>query len=355
MHHQQPLPITIFTPSFADEGNTNAQNLTVKEIVSRLPPDLFRIIMVCSHNPDPRIAQRKNTKLFPFHRHGNAAHWLVRSWLYRPNIYFYPRFGPLDRAWLALQGSFPWRTSLVTHVVYSMTNVDENDLAARSIRRADAVFANSTYVAETVRQRFGRDVATIYDGVDRRFFFPPPEREPRSPLIVLYAGSFQARKRPEIVIGQAARFPHVRFHLAGEGECETACRDLAARLGCRNVSFCGHLSQRGLGEEMRRADIFLFPSIGEGHPQVLGQAAACGLPVIAMNCYRPEYVVNGRTGFLLDSDEEIAPKLEILVRDSGLRRSMAAAAIEHSRKFDWDRIAEQWIDVFMQVSRRGAS
>jgi len=29
--------ITVFTPSFADEANTNAQNLTAKEIVNRLP------------------------------------------------------------------------------------------------------------------------------------------------------------------------------------------------------------------------------------------------------------------------------------------------------------------------------
>ena len=48
---------------------------------------------------------------------------------------------------------------------------------------------------------------------------------------------------------------------------------------------------------MRRADLFLFPSILEGHPQVLGQASACGLPSIAMNLYRPDYVLNRESGF----------------------------------------------------------
>ena|SRR5579863_3626449 len=46
-------PITIFTPSFADDDGTNAQDLTVKEIVARLPSDLFRVVMICSGNPDP--------------------------------------------------------------------------------------------------------------------------------------------------------------------------------------------------------------------------------------------------------------------------------------------------------------
>jgi hypothetical protein len=37
--------ITIFTPSHADVDNTNAQNLTAKEIVARLPPERFRVAM----------------------------------------------------------------------------------------------------------------------------------------------------------------------------------------------------------------------------------------------------------------------------------------------------------------------
>jgi glycosyltransferase involved in cell wall biosynthesis len=47
---------------------------------------------------------------------------------------------------------------------------------------------------------------------------------------------------------------------------------------------------------MRKADVFLFPSVLEGHPQVLGQAAACGLPAVAMDLYRPDYIVSGKRG-----------------------------------------------------------
>ena len=55
--------ITVFTPSFADEDNTNAQNLTVKEVVARLCPDRFRVIMFYDRAPDPRILARSQTKL----------------------------------------------------------------------------------------------------------------------------------------------------------------------------------------------------------------------------------------------------------------------------------------------------
>ena len=352
-------PITIFTPSFADEDDTNAQNLTVKEIVARLPAEQFRVIMISESKPDPRIAARENTELLPYYKHGNTAQLLMRSVAYRPDIYFYPRFGPLDRVVFALRKNLRLRTALVTHIVSVMSKAAENSLVARSIVEGDAVFANSAYVAETVQQRFGVPAGTIYNGIDRRFFFPNHDSASNGnsrALTVLYAGSFRSWKRVELVIEQAARCSNVEFRLAGRGETEEACRTLCQKYECRNVSFLGHLPPLQLGEEMRRAHVFLFPSIVEGHPQVLGQAAACGLPAIAMSVYHPEYVLHGKTGFLAESDAELSRYLDLLLRDSAMRQSMASAAARHSQKFDWDQIAEQWREVFQEVvaQRRSA-
>jgi glycosyltransferase involved in cell wall biosynthesis len=343
--------ITIFTPSFADEDDTNAQDLTVKEIVARLPPEMFRVIMISQGKPDPRIGARKNTKLLPYYKHGNMAQLLIRGLAASPDVYFYPRTGPLDQVLFGLRKRLRLRMAVVTHIVMVMNDVTGNGLVARSIIEGDAVLANSAYVAESVQQRFGVRAGTIYNGIDRRFFFPSdiPSSHSAGPLTVLYAGSFQPRKRVELVIQQASRWPNVMFRLAGRGETETACRALAAQLQCGNVDFLGHLSPAELGEEMRRAHVFLFPSVLEGHPQVLGQAAACGLPVVAMNVYRPEYVLQGGTGFLAESDAELAQKLKVLLGDSAMRRSMASAAVRHSRKFDWDQISKQWMRVFQDV------
>jgi len=52
---------------------------------------------------------------------------------------------------------------------------------------------------------------------------------------------------------------------------------------------------------------------------------------------------------LAESDAELTQKLEVLLRDSALRQSMASAAARHARKFDWDQITEQWIEVFQAV------
>jgi glycosyltransferase involved in cell wall biosynthesis len=346
----QIRPITIFTPSFADEDDTNAQNLTVKEIVARLPSDRFQVIMIAAGKPDPRIAARPNTKLLPYYKHGNTAQLLMRSLAFRPDIYFYPRFGLLDQAVFGLRKNFRLRTNVVTHIVSIMSNAPDKSLLARSITEGNAVFANSTYVAKTVQQRFGVTAGTIYNGIDRRFFFPAEKPlNDAHPLTVLYAGSFRPWKRVELVIEQAARWPDVQFRLAGRGEKEEGCRALCRNLNCGNVSFLGHLTQAQLGDEMREADIFLFPSSIEGHPQVLGQAAGCGLPAVAMSLYHPEYVVHKQTGFLAESDAELGEYLKLLLHDSQMRQSMASAASKLSQKFDWDRATEQWGQVFQEV------
>jgi glycosyltransferase involved in cell wall biosynthesis len=347
--------ITIFTPSFADDANTNAQNLTAKEVVSRLPPERFRVVLLGDGAPDPRILARENTEILRWTRHGNTPRWLTHVLLSKIDIYFFPREGPLDILFMFLRRSLGLPIALVTYVVMALDGGVGPKLA-RSIREADLVIGNSRFVTQTVEDRFGITAGTIYDGMKQELFYPPTEaRSAGSKLTVLYAGSFQARKRVNVVIGEAKKWPSIEFRLAGKGkdEEEHKCRSLVKELGCRNVTFVGHLSQQGLAEEMRRADVFLFPSVLEGHPQVLGQAASCGLPAVAMDLYRPDYVVHGETGYLVKSESELSDKLGVLLSDQDLRLKMSAAAARHALQFDWDKVTRDWEAAFIEaVSKR---
>src|ERR1700687_367507 len=99
--------ITVFTPSFADEANTNAQNLTAKEVVSRLPADQFRVVLLGDGPADPRILARPNTEILRYTRHGNTPRWLTHLLLFsKTDIYFFPREGPLDTMFMFFRRSF---------------------------------------------------------------------------------------------------------------------------------------------------------------------------------------------------------------------------------------------------------
>jgi glycosyltransferase involved in cell wall biosynthesis len=344
--------ITVFTPSFADEANTNAQNLTVKEIVSRLAPDRFKVLLLGDNLPDPRILARENTEILPSSRHGNTPRWLSRALFSEVDVYFFPRVGPLDTLFLFSRRSFGLPIALVTYVVMALDEMPVVPTMRRSIVEADHVVGNSQYVSQTVNGRFGVETQTIYDGINREVFYPPPagrQRPKVSKLTVLYVGSLQARKKVDVVIREAAKWPDVDFRRIGKGEEEGPCRSLVSQLGCCNVAFVGHLSQRGVADEMRNADVFLFPSVLEGHPQVLGQAASCGLPAVAMDLYRPDYVVHEATGYLVKSEGELSQQLKRLLTDPNLRLEMSAAAANHAVQFDWDNITREWESVFEEA------
>jgi glycosyltransferase involved in cell wall biosynthesis len=343
--------ITIFTPSFADEADANAQNLSVKEIVARLDPERAAVTMLHEGAVDPRIASRPNTTLLRWHAHGNTLRTAWQILKKVPDVYFFPREGPLDAAFLGLRRHLRLKTAVVTYVVSGgLYSKPYAPARVRNIREADGVVANNDYLAQLLKEKFGVDAGTIYDGIDRRYFFAPEPGRPSSDSVsVLFAGSLRPYKRAPLVVQQAARWPQVQFRIAGEGEEEQVCRNLAAELKCANLQFLGHLSQPQLADEMRRADIFFFPSIVEGHPQVLLQAAASGLPAIAMEAYRPDCVVHGKTGFLVGSDGELSEKLDLLIRQPELRRAIGAAAVAHAQRFDWDVIAGKWQEEFEQA------
>src|SRR5882757_2124046 len=109
--------LKVFTPSFADDAGTNAQNLTVKEVVARLDPARFRVTMFFWQPPDPRIAARRNTILLPWRKRGNTLRTLLHMMTDVPDVYFFPRVGPLDEKFFGLRRMLRWRTAVVTYIV----------------------------------------------------------------------------------------------------------------------------------------------------------------------------------------------------------------------------------------------
>ena len=346
--------ITIFTPSFADEADTNAQNLSVKEIVARLDPHRVSVTMLHEGEPDPRIASRPNTILLRWQKSGNASRSAWHLLKKIPDIYFFPREGPLDAVFLAMRRWLRLKTMVVTYIVSGGLYAHPYPKPrVRNIHEGDVVIANNSYLSQLLAEKFNVQSEVIYDGIDRRYYFPPKQtRASRDSAAVLFAGSLRPYKRVPLVVRQAARWPQMQFRIAGVGEEEQICRTLAAELKCTNVMFLGHLSQTQLAEEMRQADIFFFPSIVEGHPQVLLQAAACGLPVVAMNIYRPDCIVDGTTGFLAVDDEDLSKKLDLLLCRPDLRLRMGEAAIGNAKKFDWDAVTSQWQRTFERAAAK---
>ena len=121
-----------------------------------------------------------------------------------------------------------------------------------------------------------------------------------------------------------AEQPAATLTLVGYGAAEAALRAQAAGLGLLAtgaVTFTGKLDRPAVAEQMRRAAALVLFSRTENLPCVLIEALASGLPVVATRVGGiPELVEDGRTGWLVPSEDEAA-LLAALHRVSGPERN----------------------------------
>ncbi len=201
------------------------------------------------------------------------------------------------------------------------------------LRRAAAVIA-TTEALRARAARVAREVHLLPNGVDTRHFAPPPGlRKPGRPARVLYVGRFSAEKNLETVVAAVAalgRRAPVRLVLVGAGPLQARLREQARAAGV-DVEFAGVVPQERLPPLYAAADAFVLASFTEGHPKVLLEAMAAGLPCVASDCEgNRSLVTDGRTGLLFDPRraDELADRLERVLTDRVLAEALGRAGRE---------------------------
>lgn len=122
--------------------------------------------------------------------------------------------------------------------------------------------------------------------------------------------------------------PAARLLIAGQGELEQALRDQAAGLGlARAVSIIGY--QEDPRALLSALDLYVMPSLSEGLPLALLEAASSGCPIVASRVGGiPEVVVDGHSGRLVPPGDpaSLSAAITELLGDAPARRSFAANA-----------------------------
>jgi glycosyltransferase involved in cell wall biosynthesis len=68
--------------------------------------------------------------------------------------------------------------------------------------------------------------------------------------------------------------------------------------------------------------------------------------------YETPSVIDGATGFQVDTVEEMMESLGKLLADPSLRERMGAAAREHVEQFDWDPVSRLWESAYLEMAGR---
>ncbi|MCK5146687.1 glycosyltransferase [bacterium] len=115
------------------------------------------------------------------------------------------------------------------------------------------------------------------------------------------------------------KYPRLKCLLIGEeGGTLERCKSLVASYELESVVKF-HDSRDDIPEVLKMFDIFVLPSISEGLPNVILEAMACGVPVVASNTGGiPELVADGESGvlFVPQDPASLAESLQILLDDS---------------------------------------
>lgn len=195
-----------------------------------------------------------------------------------------------------------------------------------------------------------------------RFAAPlaPAERERRraelglkeDAVLLLCAATLQPSKDHPTLLRAAARLrvqglPFLLL-LAGEGPDRAALEALAKELALDDsVRFLGRRDD--VATLMRLADLYVATSVREGLPGSVIEAQASGLPCVVTSCGGPEeVVVDGASGRIVavGDDTAVARAIGELALDAGKRARMGEAAHANARRFDLERMADEWCDLY---------
>lgn len=195
---------------------------------------------------------------------------------------------------------------------------------------------------DTARFHPGRRSAAWRESVGAR----PGER------LLLYVGRLAPEKRLDLLAEALPAIPGARLVLVGDGPARPA---LERRLAGAPAHFAGYLSGDELATAYASADLFAFPSDTETFGQVIQEAMASGLPVVAARAGGAiDLVRDGATGALFTpgSAPELAGRARELLGAPARAAAMGEAGRAAAERRSWSRVMGQLVGHYEQAARR---
>jgi len=355
------LPIAIFIDRYIP-GGTQRQLI---ELLRRIDRDRFQVHPVCFHDDGPwtgRVAELGDPiTRFPIHGFGRPhtmrqllrfARWcrthriaVLHSWDIYSNAFALPG---------AAFAGVPLR-------IGSRRGLGGPPSVRRlqrwSFRAGHKIVANSRAAAE---QLIGEGLPAaridiVPNGIDLSLF---PERTSRTRITTItMVACLREGKRIDVLIAAAARIlarhPDVEFQIVGDGPCRDALIAQAQSSGVLpHVRFMGHRDD--VPALLSASDLFVLPSASEASPNVVLEAMAASLPVVASRVGGiPELVADGVTGHLVPPGDPEALAAALLDLVDHPERAAAFGNAGHARiarEYSFERMVMQFETLYLTGS-----
>ncbi len=292
------------------------------------------------------------------------APFLHRKILKKGSIF---KTNQLDGAWTAIiagwlygkpvvvRAGYLWAENFSKQYHQGMKNKFIRWLQQFAFKRAQTIILTTEAMKRHIIQHYrtpSEKITVIPNYVNTDLFRPMPEIQPERGRIC-YVGRLRPIKNLDTLIKAIAKIPDASLVLIGTGEQGETLKALAQNRGVK-AKFTGALPNSTLPKEINRSQIFILPSLSEGHPKALIEAMACGAAVIGTDVNGINNIIHHeQTGLLCPPTVAgIQSAVQRLLTDEALRTRLGKAARAFAKQeYSLKQIAQRELALYQEVQK----
>ena len=226
-------------------------------------------------------------------------------------------------------------------------------------KKSAAVVSNSKGLKELALQTNSKQaMEIIYNGIDIDHFCPKPEARPAGKFIITTGASRVTVRKGisyliEAMVKVGSHYPETCLKIMGDGDDKENMEALAKELKMdKNIEFLGRIPREETAPYYQEASVFVLPSLNEGMSNAMLEALASGLPLIATDTGGSQELIKDReNGFIvkMKDSEDIAEKLEKLINNPTLVKSMGEASRKIAEGMSWNNVARSYNELYKAI------
>lgn len=225
--------------------------------------------------------------------------------------------------------------------------------------RLTVLTAVSEAAAGFVKERTGRDVHIIPNGIDlAKYQFQPQPKAPKHKNI-LYIGRLEKRKGVIYLLKAYAELAKSRddisLQLVGSGELKDGLEEYIKTNRIPRVHFLGYVDEKEKLKLLHEAALFCSPAIyGESFGIVLLEAMASGTVTVAGDNVGYAGVMTGTGRLSLVNPKqtsEFSRRLDVMLDDEGVRKNWLDWAKETVQQYSYSKIVDQYEVVYKTIKK----
>jgi glycosyltransferase involved in cell wall biosynthesis len=238
-----------------------------------------------------------------------------------------------------------------------LKNVFLGDFLLKKITRVDKLITVcSQSTAEALQEGFTvHQIAQIPNGVDTNQFkpFSPSDNQKN----IIFIGRLDQMKGVQVLFEAFKTLKEdgvaAQLNVIGDGPDRDKLQKLARDIGVNDsISFCGAVAE--IIPYLQKSDLFVLPSLSEGLSNVLLEAMACSIPIVATRVGgNIDLIRDGENGILVEPENsnQLSEAMQKILQDKALAKKLGSEARKTvEQRFSLISIADKYISLYRELT-----